>query len=430
MRKSSKGSSYVLVGATAALMAISMAATGSDAQAASVADFYKGKTFSVMIGFHPGGGYDAYGRLVARHIGKHIPGKPTVIPRNFPGASSMRLANYLYNKAPKDGTMIGHIASITAFAPLFGEKKAKFETGKFTWIGNVDIGMNSCIAWHTSGFKSLDDLKNNDVIFGGTSPTSVPSQWARGLNALLGTRIKVIHGYPGTSGIMLALKRGEVQGGCGFSLSAIQARWPSEWKQGLFTVLVQTGITKAPEFGAAPNIFDLTKGIKGTKEVAELIYARGIFSRPFAAPPGIPAERKAALRTAFTATMNDAAFLKDAKKSRMPISSMTGAELDKALKIYLNFPKKIVLRARQALEIGRVVKVKLKKLKATITKLSRRKVQVKDGAGKKHTFKIHGRRSKVKIGGKKSKTKSLKVGMSCTFRYFGEKDLAKRISCE
>jgi tripartite-type tricarboxylate transporter receptor subunit TctC len=411
----------------AALIGAVTLASGANAQAA--ADFYKGKRVSIYVGNHPGGGYDAYTRLLGRNIGRHIPGKPGTVVRNMPGAAGIRLANYLYNSAKKDGTEIGVFASSSAFAPLFGVKKAKFKIEKFTWIGNIDQTTGTCTAWHTSGFKTFDDLLKRPAIFGATGPTGVNSEHPRGFNALIGASVKVIHGYPGSTGVLLAMKRGEVQGGCGFALSSLKARRRREWKSGKLVILVQTGFKKHPELAGIPHIYDYVKTDED-KKVLDLIYGRHILGRPLAAPPKIPADRTKALRAAFMATMKDPEFLKGAKTQHLPVQPWDGEQVHKIINQFLNYPPAVVKKARAAMEIGKVVKVKLKRLTATITKVSKKKIKVKDSAGKSYTFKVSGRRSKISIGGKKAKKKALTVGMNCSFRHFGDGDIAKSIKCK
>ena len=414
--------------AAAFLSASAMAGAGP-AGAAGVADFYKGKNVSVYIGFPPGGGYDAYARAVAQFLGNHIPGKPRVIARNMPGASGLRVANYIYNSAPKDGTAIGVFTSGALFSPMFGNKKAKFEPGKFSWIGNVDQSQGACAVWHESGLKTFDDILKQPVIFGAGGATGVQSEFPRGFNALLGSRIQVIHGYAGGTGVLLALKRGEVQGGCAYQLSTLKSVRRDDWKSGRLIVVVQVGLKKAPELKGVPHIYDYAKSPED-KKVMELIYSRVKLGRPFAAPPAQPKARTEALRTAFMATMTDPAFVKSTKRRRLNLDPMSGAEVDKMIARFLSYPKDVVARAGAALKVGKIKKVKLKKLAGTIAKLTKKRIQVKGADGKMHTFKLHKRRSKVKIGGKKAKTKALKVGMNCDFRYFAVKDLAPRITCK
>ena len=317
----------------AALIGAGVFASGGNAHAAT-ADFYKGKRISIYVGNHPGGGYDAYTRLLSRNIGRYIPGKPGVIVRNMPGAAGIRAANFIYNSAPKDGTVMAVFASSSAFAPLFGEKKAKFKIEKFTWIGNIDQTTGTCTAWHTSGFKTFDDLLKRPAIFGATGPTGVNSEHPRGFNALMGTRVKVIHGYPGSTGVLLAMKRGEAQGGCGFALSSLKARRQREWKSGKLVILVQTGFKKHPELAGIPHIYDYVKTDE-EKKVLDLIYGRHILGRPLAAPPKIPADRTKTLRAAFMATMKDPAFLKGAKTQHLPVQPWDGEQVHKIINQFL-----------------------------------------------------------------------------------------------
>ncbi len=415
-------SGIVLTAAMAAALAV------PQAQAQSVADFYKGKRVTIFVGNHPGGGYDAYTRLLGRNMGRHIPGKPSMVVKNMPGAAGIRLANHTYNVAPKDGSVMAVFASSSAFAPLFGVKKAKFKIEKFTWIGNIDQTTGTCTAWHTSGFKTFDDLLARPVIFGATGPSGVNSEHPRGFNALLGAQIKVIHGYPGSTGVLLAMKRGEVQGGCGFALSSLKARRRQEWKSGKLVILVQTGFKKNPELKGVPHLYDYVKTDEDRK-VLDLIYGRHILGRPIAAPPNIPADRTTALRAAFMATMTDPEFVKGAKRQHLPIQPWDGKQVHKIINQFLNYPPSVIAKARQAMAIGKVVKVKLKKVMAKVTKVSKKKVSVVDKGGKTYTFKLSGRRTKITVGGNKAKRKALKVGMTCDFRYYANKDLTKKITC-
>lgn len=419
-----------LAGNTSAALIVGLGVAGYSGAATAADGYYKGKTVKINIGFHPGGGYDAYGRVLARNISKYLPGNPTVLAVNFPGAGSLRLANYIYNRAPKDGLEVGIFASSAAFGPLYLIKQAKFKTENFTWIGNIDQSIGTCTAWHTSGIKTFEELKKREVIYGSSSPSSVASQHPRGFNALLGTKLKIIHGYPGSTGVLLAMKRGEVEGGCGFALSSLKARRYDEWKSGKLRILVQTGKKKAPELAGVPHLYDMARD-DDEKKVMDLIYGLHTFGRPVAAPPGLPKKPTELLRTAFMATMKDARFLKEAGKLRLPINPWSGKRLQKEIASFVNYPPSVIARARQAMEPGKILKVKLKKLNGgTIAKVSKKRITVKDGSGKSYVFKISGRRSKVKIGGKKSKTKALKVGMNCDFRYFALKDLAPRINCK
>lgn len=411
------------LGTTLAVMSHS---PGLSAQ--SVADFYKGKKIVFYVGYSPGGGYDAYSRLVSRHMGRYIPGTPTMVVKNMPGAASMRLANYLYNKARRDGSEMGMFASSIAVAPLFGSKKAKFDPLKFTWIGNLDESVGTCSVWHTSGIKTFDDLLKRPAVFGASSPLGSDSEHARGYNFLFGTRIKVIHGYAGSTGVFLATQRGEVQGGCGFQLSTLKSRRRQDWKSGKLVVLMQNGLKKSPDLKGIPHIYDYVKTDED-KKVLNLIYGRHILGRPVSAPPQLPKDRVKALRAAFMGTVKDKAFLKEAKRLHLTIQPWDGKKVEKILVEFLSYPSSVVARARKAMEMGKVLKVKLKRVKAVITKIGKKRISVKDKAGKKYTFKLHRRRTKISVAGSKVKSKALKVGMACDFRYHANKDLTRKITC-
>ncbi|MDH3239033.1 MAG: hypothetical protein OEO83_00060 [Alphaproteobacteria bacterium] len=423
IRNSARGALALSVFAASAWALVAPAA------ADAVGDFYKGKSISLVIGFPPGGGYNSYARTVGAHISNHIPGSPKVIIKNMPGASSLRAANYIYNSAPRDGTAMGAFSAGSLFSPLFGNKKARFDTAKFTWIGNMERSIGTCAMWHTSGIKSVKDIIARPSIFGASGATGVLSEYPRAMNALIGTRAQVIHGYAGGTGVLLAMQRGEVQGSCAMALSTLKSVRLGDWQSGRLIVIVQNGFEPTPELKGVPHIYDFARNEEDRKAM-ELIFGRQTLGRPLAAPPSLPPERAKALRAAFMATMKDPAFLKHAKRRKLNIAPMSGDEVDQLVARFLSYPKNVVARASKALEIGKITKVKLKKLAGTIAKLSKKSISVQGEDGKTHVFKIHNRRSKVTVGGKKAKTKALKVGMACDFRHFGEKDLATKITCK
>lgn len=334
----------VPIAGLAALLGLSEAA-----MAQSVEDFYKGNTISAIIGHPPGGGYDVYMRLLARHIGRHIPGNPAVVLRNMPGAGSLIAANHLFNQAAKDGTVIGLFASSSLFSVRFGAPQAMFDIDKYTWIGNMDQTTGTCTVWHTSGINSIDDLRAKEAPFGASGPTAVNSAHARGLNALLGTRIKVIHGYPGSTNVLLAMERKEVAGGCGFALSSLKATHRSEWQSGQLKVFVQTGLTKSAELPGVPHLFDYAKS-DDDRRVMDLIYGTHVIGRPISAPPGVPADRVRALRNAFNAIMKDKRFLEEAEKQSVPIDPWTGEETEKIIAKFAAYPDAIYARAKKLME--------------------------------------------------------------------------------
>src|SRR5688572_25841683 len=330
-----------------AAIVVSTSAMSSD----DVAAFYKGKTISATIGYPPGGGYDVYMRTLARHIGRHIPGNPTVVPRNMPGAGSLVAANYLYNTAPKDGTVIGIFASSTLFSVKLGETRGKFEIDKFTWIGNMDQTIGTCVVHRRANVASFQDLFARNVIFGASGPTAVNNTHARGFNALLGTRIQVVNGYPSSTDVLLAMSRGEADGGCGFALSSLKTTRRQDWDSGEIKAIIQTGFEKSNELRDVPHVYDFAKS-EDDKKVMHLIYGTHALGRPVSAPPGVPIDRVKALRNAFNATMKDPMFLAEAGKQDMPINPWTGDQAEKMIAQFTSYPSVIYGRARNVLAAG------------------------------------------------------------------------------
>jgi tripartite-type tricarboxylate transporter receptor subunit TctC len=313
--------------AAGALLALFSTVAGAQ----GVADFYRGKTVELYIGYSVGGGYDLYARYLARHMGKHIPGNPVVVPKNMEGAGSLRLANWLYNIAPKDGTVFGAIGRGTGFDPLLGNKAAQFDATKYTWIGSANNEVSICVAWHTSGITRFEELQSKPLIVGGTSASADTDQFPKITNGVLGTKMRVITGYPGGNEIGLAMERGEVQGRCGWSWSSVKSthqKWHDEKK---FNILVQLALDKHPELPHIPLIVDLAKN-EEQRQILRLIFARQVMGRPFVAPPNLPSERTEALRKAFMDTMQDHEFLADAEKAQLEITPVHGAGIEKLVK--------------------------------------------------------------------------------------------------
>jgi tripartite-type tricarboxylate transporter receptor subunit TctC len=297
------------------------------ASAQSVEEFYKGKTLQINVGFGVGASYDTYARVLADHIGRYIPGNPRTLVMNMEGAGSLRLANWLYNAAPKDGTVIGMTSRAAPFAALIGTQGGtNFDPTQFTWIGSANNEVSTCVAWHTAPVKTFDQLRETELIIGGDGPSADGEQFARVMNALFGTRIKIVSGYPGGNAINLAVERGEVQGRCGWSWSGIVAerkQWIDEHK---VNVLVQFGLNRHPDLPQVPLVLDFAKTDE-QKQILQLVLARQPLGRPFLAPPGIPADRADALRQAFMATMADPQFIAAAQKSKLEINPLSGADV-------------------------------------------------------------------------------------------------------
>jgi tripartite-type tricarboxylate transporter receptor subunit TctC len=326
------------------LAAAVLTVMSSSSRAQSIADFYKGKTVDLYIGYSVGGAYDLYARMLARHLGKHIPGNPTVLPKNMEGAGSLRLANWLYNVAPKDGSAIGIIGRGTGFDPLLGNKAAQFDASKFTWIGSANNEVSICVAWHTSGVTKFEDLLTKELVVGGTSSSADTDQFPKIVNGVLGTKMKVVTGYPGGNEVGLAMERGEVQGRCGWSWSSVKSTHQKWIDDKQFNILVQLALDKHPDLPNVPLVIDLAKNDE-QRQILKLIFARQVMGRPFLAPPGIPADRAAALRKAFIDTMTDKEFLADTEKAQMEITPVAGDKLEQLVNEVYATPKEVAQKA-------------------------------------------------------------------------------------
>lgn len=327
---------------TAVLAAIAVLASGA-------AYAQQEKPYNMYVGYSAGGGYDVYGRMVARHMGKHLPGKPNVIVNNMPGAGSMRLANWLYNVAPKDGTVMGTVARGIAFDSLFGMPGASFESTKFNWIGSANDEVSVCVAWHTSGVTNFDDVLKKELVVGGTGGSADTDQFPRVFNAVLGAKFKIVAGYPGGNDINLAMERGEVQGRCGWSWSSVkstQAKWLEEKK---ISVLVQLSLNKHEDMPNVPLIMEKAT----TPEQAaifKLVFARQVMGRPFLAPPGVPAPQVAVLRKAFMDTMKDKEFLAEADKAQLEITAVSGEAVQQVVAEAYAMPADIIKKTADILK--------------------------------------------------------------------------------
>ncbi len=331
------------------IAAAALAALPVSGFAQSPAEFYKGKNVELYIGYTVGGGYDVYARLLARHMGKHIPGNPTVTPKNMEGAASLRLANWLYSAAPKDGSAFGIVSRGIAFDPLFGHKGAQFDATKYNWIGSANDEVSVCVAWENAGVGKFEELLTKELTIGSTGTADDTYQFPRVINGVLGTKMKMITGYPGGNDISLAMERGEVHGRCGWSWSSIistRAQWLQQKK---IVVLVQAALNKHPDLPNVPLVMDYAK-TEEQRQILKLIFARGVMGRPFLAPPDVPRDRVAALRKAFMDTMNDKEFLAEAAKAKLEITPVDGAKLDQLVKDIYKTPAAIAEKASALLK--------------------------------------------------------------------------------
>ena len=406
-------------------------ALGPAAQADAIADFYKGKTITVYVGYSPGGGYDTYARTIARHIGKHIPGEPTVIVKNRPGAGSMLLTNEIYNVLPKDGSVIGIVGRGMPMEPLFGSDKAKFEPAKFNWIGSANNEVSVCVAWHTSPVKKWQDLLTTEMIVGGTGEGADTDSFPKVMNNVLGTKLKLITGYPGGNDVLLAMERGEVDGRCGYSWSSAKSRKADWLKEGKMTVLIQMSTEKHPDMPDVPLIMDLAKN-DADKAALRLIYARQEFGRPFLAPPGVPADRVAALQAAFMATMDDPDFKSDAAKQDLELAPVSGQRVGELIAAIYSAPAEVVQRAKEATE--KVDKTEITMIEVALMKISGAVTEIIKGGRTVHlgdkSAAISGSRTAVMIGGKTDDRGNIKMGMNCEAELTGENGSeAKTFTC-
>jgi tripartite-type tricarboxylate transporter receptor subunit TctC len=328
-----------------------LAAATASASADPVADFYSHKTVTLIAGFPPGGGYDTYIRVLARHFGKFIYGNPVVVPANMPGAGSMNAANHLYTDEPIDGTVLGEFASSVIMEPLLGDKAARFDPQKFSWIGSMSQDVAYCGVWQTPGAAtSFDDMLHEQTIFGGGAPTAITYQHPLILKNVLGANIRLIPGYAGTRDIDLAMHRGEVNGECGFYASSIKAQFLDDVKSGRMKLVIQMGPHKSTEFGEVPSVYDYAKTDE-QRAVLDVHFKQLALGRPLAGPPNIPKERLAALRGAFAATMKDADFLAEGKRVGLDIDPASADAVEKLLAHFATFSPDIFAKARAA--IGR-----------------------------------------------------------------------------
>jgi tripartite-type tricarboxylate transporter receptor subunit TctC len=331
---------------SAALLAALLAVP---ANAQSPEAFYKGRQMTLIIGAGAGGGYDVYYRTFARYVVRHIPGSPSIVPKNLPAASGLAAASTLYTTADRDGATIGAFPNNIPMDPLFGNPGARFDAQKFNWLGSIGKLDNVCATWITSPIKTIAAARERDVVVAGAAATSNSAIMPRVLNALIGTRFKVISGYDPGSGLTLALESGETEGICGLSWSTMKASRPHWISDHKLNVILQVGLTRLAELPGVPSALDLITD-PAAKRVLELILIRQEFGRPLAAPPGVPPERLAVLRAAFDATMTDPGFLAEAAQEQLEIDPLHAAEIDRLLAGAYATPPAVVRAAAELIE--------------------------------------------------------------------------------
>ena len=315
----------------------------SDTSAQSPAELYSGKQIRMVIASGAGGGYDAYARTLARHMSKYISGNPSIINQNMPGAAGITATNWAYTVAPKDGTVILATYNALLAEPLYGNPAARYDVLKFEYIGSIGKQQNVCGTWHTSPIKTIEEAKLRELTVAATGSTGNSASMPRILNAVLGTKFKLIMGY-GTTEQRLAVERGEVDGICGLSWSTLKASNPDWTQNHRLNVLVQTGSKAQADLPNAPLLIDLVSSADD-KKVIELLSFYEDMGRPFLMPPDTPKNMVSAVRRAFDATMKDPAFLADAEKSNLEVDPVTGEDMEQVIRRAYSAPKALVQKA-------------------------------------------------------------------------------------
>jgi len=317
------------------------------AKADAVADFYKGRAVTVVVSSSAAGGYDTLARALARHMGKHVPGNPAFIVRNMPGAGGMTATNFLYNNADKDGSVIGLVQNNTPFEPLFGTKEARYDPVKFNWLGSPSSETAMVLLWHTVPVSTVAELKAREVAVGVSGANSTPAFFTRLLNATLGTRMKPINGYPGQNDVLLAMERRELDGHPSAFFSSVRSTRPTWLREKTAKAILQYGPEKLAELPDVPFAPDLVASDED-KLTMQAAFAPLALGRPFLIPPGVPAERVAALRAAFAATMADPEFLAEGERMGLGLNApRTGAQIQEVMERAYQSPPAVIERLRQ-----------------------------------------------------------------------------------
>ena len=423
----------ILGAATTALALSTLPGIAVQAADADVANFYSGKIVTMYIGYSAGGGYDAYGRIVAQHMTRHIPGNPKIISKNYTGAGGVRLMNALYNVLPQDGTNLGMVGRNVISLPLFGSKQAKFDGAKFKWLGSANQEYSLCVFMAGTKITSIQDALAKTPTMGGLNIGSTIDIHTLLVNNLLGGKFKLITGYPGGADINLAMQRGEVDGRCGWSWSSIQATAADWIRDKKINITLQYAMKKHPDLPNVPLISDLVTD----KKMNDALYVHlssQVYGRPFAVGPKVPDERYKALRTAFWKTMTDPVFLADAKKRKIEVDPASGEEVQKLIDRVYAMPRDILDLADK---IGTTKNTQVSKAVVPILTYSGEITGLKSGGRRvswkgdtgKGKLRVSGSGTKITVAGTKAKRKALKVGMNCAFRVKGA-ETALNIDCK
>jgi tripartite-type tricarboxylate transporter receptor subunit TctC len=330
----------------AAALSTASVAIGAQAPAQTTEEFYRGKTIDFVIGYAPGGSNDVWGRLLSRHIGKHMPGKPSVVPKNMPGAGSFLAVNQIFNVLPKDGTIIGIGAPTMALDERLGSQGVRFKTAELNWIGRVDSLVNMVFMWKTSPVKTFADAQKIESTLSGTGAGSTVSVYPTVMNNVFGTKFKLVMGYRGSNEAMLAVERGEVEGHS-TSWTALKVAHPDWARERSVSILVQFALRRHPELPDVPTAVELARNDEERTVLRAIMNASEV-GTAFFTTPGVPADRLVALRRAFDATMTDPEFVAEVQKTRVALAPITGEELQKLVAEVSNLPPSLLEKVRTA----------------------------------------------------------------------------------
>ena len=401
------------------MAALAWAVCASPLAAQTVEEFYSDHNIDLYIGYSAGGGYDAHARTLARHMGKHIPGNPEIIPRNREGAGSMLLSNELAATLANDGTVFALIGRGQVLQPLYGVPEAQFKPREMNWIGSTSNEVSVCIAWHETPVDSWQDLITRGMIVGGTGPGADTDTFPRVLNNVLGTKLRLITGYPGGSDVVLAMERGEVEGRCGYSYSSLVSQRGDLLAENKVNILMQMSTAKHPDIPDVPLVMDIAETDRD-RQVLTMVFSPQAMGRPFVAPAGVPEDRVAALRAAFDATMADPDYIADVKQQGLDLAPVSGAEIQQLVLEMYDQPQDIVDAAKEAstsdanLEITEV-KLDMRVDQAEVTESINegREIAYTLPDGSSMTAAISGSRTAVSIGGQGDDRANIKAGMKC-----------------
>ena len=388
--------------------------------AQSVEEFYSNNDIDLFIGYSAGGGYDAHARTLARHIGKHIPGNPDIIPRNREGAGSMVLTNELETTVAKDGSAFALIGRGQVLQPLYGNEDAKFKPRELNWIGSTSNEVSVCIASVDTPIDSWQDLKTRGMIVGGTGPGADTDTFPRVLNNVIGTKLQLITGYPGGSDVDLAMERGEVEGRCGYSYSSLVSRRGDLIEDNKIRILLQMSTAKHPAIPDVPLVMDLVESDRD-RDILTMVFLPQGMGRPFVAPAGVPKDRAEALKAAFDATMEDPEYIDDIKQQGLDLAPISGSAIQDLVAGMYGQPQEVVDAAKEAstsaanLPISEVM-IALRVDEGEITEILKegRTISYKMSDGSMQSVSISGSRTAVSIAGQGDDRVNITVGMMCS----------------